>query len=107
MGVTKFANFSKSQNDLATIFKALAHPARVAIIEYLLIQKTCICNDLVNELPLSQATISQHLKALKEADLVKGNVEGTSVCYCINADKWNQCKKICSHLFGKMTLKCC
>ena len=90
MGVTKIENYSNRQNKLAILTKALGHPARIAILEYLLSINSCICGDLVNELPLSQATVSQHLKALKEAKLIKGNVEGTSVCYCIDKEVWNQ-----------------
>lgn len=84
MGVTKTENFSTTQNQMATLLKALGHPARIAILEFLLKVDTCICGDIVNELPLAQPTISQHLKELKNAGLIKGNVEGTSVCYCID-----------------------
>jgi DNA-binding transcriptional ArsR family regulator len=63
----------------------LGHPARVAILEYLLKAKSCICGDIVNELPLAQPTISQHLKELKAAGIIKGTVEGTSVCYCLDS----------------------
>ncbi len=84
MGATKTAFFTTSQNQLATIFKALAHPARIAILDYLLTKKSCVCGDIVNELPLAQPTISQHLKELKNAGLIKGNIEGNAICYCIN-----------------------
>jgi ArsR family transcriptional regulator, arsenate/arsenite/antimonite-responsive transcriptional repressor len=84
MGTTKTENFSKKQNAIATLIKALGHPARIAIIEYLMKVETCICGDIVNELPLSQPTISQHLKELKTARLIKGTVEGTAICYCID-----------------------
>lgn len=69
---------------MASVAKALGHPARIAILEYLLKVQSCICNDLVIELPLAQATISQHLRALKNAELIKGNIEGNAICYCIN-----------------------
>jgi ArsR family transcriptional regulator, arsenate/arsenite/antimonite-responsive transcriptional repressor len=85
MGLTKSAQFTESQNELATFAKALGHPARVAIIEFLLKTDKCICGDIVNELPLAQPTVSQHLRELKEAGLIRGNIEGTSICYCINA----------------------
>lgn len=84
MGATNTKSFSKRQNEIAGIMKALAHPARVAIIDYLLKTPGCICGDIVNELPLSQPTVSQHLKELKNAGLIKGNVEGNAICYCIN-----------------------
>lgn len=90
MGVTKTEHFTNKQNELSTLLKALAHPARIAIIEYLLTVNTCICGDIVNELPLAQPTISQHLKELKNANLIKGEVEGTAICYCINEDTFEQ-----------------
>jgi ArsR family transcriptional regulator, arsenate/arsenite/antimonite-responsive transcriptional repressor len=84
MGATKTANFTETQNQLATIAKALGHPARVAILEFLLQTNKCICGDIVQEIPLAQPTISQHLKELKNAGLIKGNIEGTAICYCID-----------------------
>lgn len=84
MGATKTDLFTDKQNRIAAIIKALGHPARIAILEYLLKVDECICGDIVNELPLAQPTISQHLKELKNAELIKGNVEGTAICYCVN-----------------------
>ena len=84
MGLSKTSYFSEAQNELAKLAKALGHPARIAIIEHLLKVNTCICNDLVQELPLAQATISQHLKELKNAGLIKGNIEGNALCYCLD-----------------------
>ena len=93
MGVTKTEIFTEQQNSLATSLKALAHPARIAILQYIVKQNACICNDLVEELGLAQATISQHLKELKNIGIIKGNIEGTSVCYCIDENDWQQIKK--------------
>ena len=93
MGLTKTEIFSEKQNRLAVMMKALAHPARIAIIQKLIKTKACICGDLVDELGLAQATISQHLKELKNAGLIKGTIEGTSVCYCIDDKAWKQCKR--------------
>lgn len=84
MGATKTDHFTDKQNAIATLTKALGHPARIAIIEYLIKVDTCICGDIVNELPLAQPTVSQHLKELKNAGLIKGEIEGNSVCYCID-----------------------
>lgn len=84
MGATKTEHFTERQNQIATIAKALGHPARVAIIEYLMKVNECICGDIVNELPLAQPTVSQHLKELKNAGIIKGNIEGNSICYCID-----------------------
>ena len=84
MGATKTEHFTDKQNAIAILAKALGHPARVAIIEYLMKVDTCICGDIVNELPLAQPTVSQHLKELKNAGLIKGSIEGNAICYCIN-----------------------
>lgn len=84
MGATKTEHFTDRQNQIATIAKAMGHPARIAIIEYLMKVNDCICGDIVNELPLAQPTVSQHLKELKNAGIIKGNIEGNSICYCID-----------------------
>ena len=94
MGVTKSEIFTEEQNQLATIAKAFAHPARVAILQQLFKLNACICGDLVEEIGLAQPTISQHLKELKNLGLIKGNVEGTSVCYCINEEVWETSKEL-------------
>ncbi len=93
MGITKTEIFTDHQNRLALSLKALAHPARIAILQYIIKQNACICNDLVEELGLAQATISQHLKELKNIGIIKGSIEGTSVCYCIDENVWQQLKK--------------
>lgn len=109
MGITKSEIFTEKQNKLATMLKALAHPARIAIIEYLINSKSCICGHLVEELGLAQATISQHLKELKTAGIIKGTVEGTSVCYCIDDKVWKQYTQQMEKFFVAYTGKdnCC
>ena len=110
MGATKTDHFTDKQNELAIIIKALAHPARIAIVEYLLTVNTCICGDIVNELPLAQATISQHLKELKNAGLKQGNIEGNAVCYCINPKIFKKLEKLMDELFKsikKQKNTCC
>ena len=109
MGITKSNLFTAQQNDVATMLKALAHPARIAILQYLAKSETCICGDLVEELGLAQPTISQHLKELKTAGFIKGTVDGVSVCYCINTEVWDQCKTILDQLFTNVKTKesCC
>ncbi len=84
MGATKTNHYTEQQNELAILIKALGHPARIAIINHILKVNSCICGDIVNELPLAQPTVSQHLKELKNAGLIKGNVEGNAICYCID-----------------------
>lgn len=84
MGATKTDYFTERQNELAVLAKAIGHPARIAILEYLMKVDACICGDIVNEMPLAQPTVSQHLKELKNAGLIKGNIEGNAICYCIN-----------------------
>jgi DNA-binding transcriptional ArsR family regulator len=101
MGVTRTELFTAEQNELARIAKALGHPARIAILEYLLAANACINSDLVEELGLAQATISQHLRELKDLGIIQGTVEGVSVCYCINAEKWTAVAELFSQLFGR------
>ena len=84
MGITKVESYSQETLVLAEVFKALGHPARLAIVEYLINKGTCICGDIVNELPLAQASISRHLQALKSAGIIKGEIAGASVCYCLS-----------------------
>ena len=93
MGLTKSEIFTAEQNRLAQLLKALAHPARIAILQHLIKTNTCICGDLVGELGLAQATISQHLKELKNVGLIQGTIEGVSVCYCINPETWKLLEK--------------
>ena len=90
MGLSTSEIFTGRQNELATLAKALAHPARIAILENLFKMNACVCGDLVLEVGLAQATVSQHLKELKNAGLIRGTVEGTSICYCINEKAWKE-----------------
>ena len=99
MGLTKTEGFTRNQLELAAYAKALAHPARIAILQFLATQKACICGDIVNELPLSQSTVSQHLRELRNAGLIKGEVEGPSICYCIDEKNWQKAKGILGDLF--------
>ncbi|HLY71670.1 MAG TPA: metalloregulator ArsR/SmtB family transcription factor [Puia sp.] len=109
MGLTKTEIFSDKQNKLAMMMKALAHPARIAIIQRLIKANACICGDLVDELGLAQATISQHLKELKNAGLIQGTIEGTSICYCIDEKVWRQYSKEMENFFVTLQAKdnCC
>lgn len=100
MGLTKTEEFTKAQNDLAVITKALGHPARIAILQFLIKAKSCVCGDIVDQLPLSQSTVSQHLSELKKAGLIKGDIDGPSVCYCIDQKNWERATKIVGDLFG-------
>lgn len=99
MGLTKVENFTTEQNELATLAKALGHPARIAIIQHLLKINSCICGDLVDEIALAQPTISRHLKELKEIGIIKGTIEGTSVNYCIDAKRWKEIQTLFNTLF--------
>lgn len=108
MGVTKTEIFTKEQNQIAILAKALGHPARIAILQYLFEINSCVCGDLVSEIGLAQPTISQHLKELKTVGLIKGNVEGTSVCYCIDKENWNLIKnKLGNFLNNNSTTNTC
>lgn len=90
MGTTKTENFTDKQNEIASLTKALANPARVAIMEYLMSVDTCICSDIVNELPLAQATVSQHLKELRNGGLINGTIKGNAICYAIDEQSIDQ-----------------
>src|SRR5215831_18562857 len=108
MGLTKTEEFTKTQNDLASITKALGHPARIAIIQFLIRTKACVCGDIVDEIPLSQSTVSQHLKELKKVGLIKGDIEGPSVCYCIDEKVWNKADKALGEFFESyQEANCC
>lgn len=100
MGATKTDLFTKKQNELANMAKAIAHPARIAILQQLLKANACICGDLVDELGLAQPTISQHLKELKNMGIIQGTVEGTSVCYCINPKVWKLYRQLFNDFFA-------
>ncbi len=100
MGVTKTDLFSEEQNKMAVMMKALGHPARIAILEYLNSVNACICGDIVNELPLAQPTISQHLRELKNAGLIKGNIEGNAICYCIDENALEKVSAYFSRFHG-------
>jgi DNA-binding transcriptional ArsR family regulator len=111
MGATKSDLFTRKQNDLANMAKAIAHPARIAILQQLVKTNACICGDLVNELGLAQPTISQHLKELKNAGIIQGTVEGTSICYCIDPKVWKQYQLFFTDFFTEVNIpaggKCC
>jgi len=110
MGASKTDLFTKEQNEIAAMAKALAHPARIAILQYLIKKNVCITGTLVEELGLAQATTSQHLKELKTAGIIQGNIEGTSVCYCIDPKVWKQYKALFSSFFGDIQISdqnCC
>jgi predicted transcriptional regulator len=109
MGTTKTEIFTDEQNKLALMLKAMAHPARIAILQHIIGANACICGDLVEELGLAQATISQHLKELKNAGLIQGTIEGVSVCYCIEPTAWAMLNNELGNFFGayKNPKTCC
>ncbi len=99
MGSSKTSEFDVDTNWLASIAKALAHPARVAILKVLIQRQACVCGDIVDELPLAQSTISQHLKELKQAGLIQGDIDGTRVCYCIDPEAWKFAQAALNNFF--------
>ncbi|NMM49889.1 ArsR/SmtB family transcription factor [Marinigracilibium pacificum] len=101
MGITRTDLFTERQNEIASLMKVFAHPARIAIIDHLLQSNACINSDLVKELGMAQASISQHLKELKNAEIIQGTVEGTSMNYCINPTKWKVISEMLSTFFDK------
>lgn len=109
MAFSKIEEFTIKDNKIAKYAKALSHPARVAILQLLIKKQACICGDIVDELPLSQSTISQHLKELKEAGLIKGEIDGVKTCYCIDDKEWENAKSYLNGLFNSYQgkSKCC
>ena len=109
MGTTKTEEFTVKDNKIAAYAKALAHPARVAILQLLIKKQACVCGDIVDELPLSQSTVSQHLKELKDAGLIKGDIDGAKVCYCIDEKELANAKTYLNGLFDnyKRNGDCC
>ena len=107
MGTTKVEIFTQNENELASFAKALGHPARIRILEFLSKSNTCYCGEIVDEIGLAQSTVSQHLKELRKAEIIKGDVEGASICYCINEGKWNKSKQKLETLFNFVSAQCC
>jgi DNA-binding transcriptional ArsR family regulator len=109
MGATKTLDYRTKEIAIAKYAKALSHPARIAIINLLLKKQSCICGDIVLELPLSQSTVSQHLKELKQSGLIKGDIDGVSVCYCIDEKEWTKAKSTLAAMFETTVYKnkCC
>ncbi len=107
MGTTKAHIFSPRHNELAKVAKVMAHPARVAILEYISKQQGCICTDLVEEIGLAQPTISQHLNEIKKVGLLEGTFEGKNLCYCINREKWLELQHVFNSFFSVIHQNCC
>jgi len=107
LGASKSHIFSIPQNELAQAAKVLAHPARIAILDYISKQKNCICTDLVDVIGLSQPTISQHLNEIKKIGLLKGTFEGKNLCYCINKEKWSELQYFFNSFFSNINQNCC
>lgn len=107
MGLSKTEEFTKTQNEIASLAKALGHPARIAILQYLAERKTCVCGDIVDELPLSQSTVSQHLKELKKVGLIKGDIDGPTVCYCVDVNVLSKARRLLTELFQEVDQNCC
>ena len=107
MGASKLDIYSDRINKMAIIAKVFAHPARIAILQYISKQNSCICNDIVDEIGLSQPTISQHLKVINDAGLLKGNFEGKSICYCLDVERFQEFQSELNSFFNKTKSNCC
>ncbi|WP_338410059.1 metalloregulator ArsR/SmtB family transcription factor [uncultured Flavobacterium sp.] len=107
MGASKSDFFSEEQNEMASLFKSISHPARIAIIQYLLSVDTCICGDIVKIIPLAQPTVSQHLKELKRVGIIKGTIEGTAICYCLNIEIVKKIELYFAGISNQLNTKCC
>jgi ArsR family transcriptional regulator len=111
MANSKREEFTQKEQELAEFAKALAHPARIAILKVLAQRNECICGEIVEVLPLAQSTVSQHLKELKSAGLIDGTVDGPRSCYCINWKAFEKFKGEFNGLFEGLKIKnekaCC
>jgi len=110
MGASKTSEYTKKEIELAKYAKAISHPARIAILNFLIKKQSCVCRDIVDELPIAQSTVSQHLKELKASGLIKGNIDGVSVCYCIDEKNWETAQKLFENQFHQLNFnieKCC
>ncbi len=109
MGITKTEGFNENTTEMSEIFKAIGHPARLFILKYLANQSSCITNDIVHVLPLSQPTISKHLSELKKVNLIQGTVSGKNMCYCINQEVWKKIVDVINNITTAMNngVKCC
>lgn len=106
MGTSKTNLFTLEQNQLAATAKALGHPARIAILQTLAERGSCVCGGIVDVMGLAQSTVSQHLKALKAAGLIKGEISGTAICYCIDSERCSALIEQIEDLF-KEVKNCC
>ncbi|WP_299223036.1 helix-turn-helix transcriptional regulator [uncultured Psychroserpens sp.] len=107
MGASKLDIYNEETNTIAAIAKVFAHPARVAILQFISKQDACICNDIVDEIGLSQSTISQHLKVINDAGLLKGDFKGKSICYCLNVDRFKTFQNLFNSYFNTTQNNCC
>ena len=107
MGITKIEGFSEKTTQMAEMLKAIGHPARLSILEFLVRTPSCICGDIVEELPLAQSTVSRHLSELKRVGLIKGEINGSACCYCLDEEKWNEVIELFTGLKEEMTATAC
>ena len=110
MGISKVKKYSEQKLNLSLYAKALAHPARLAIIDYLVSKQDCVCGDIVDNLPIAQSTVSQHLKELKKAGLIQGTIQGPKTCYCLNVEVWQKAQNEFNKLFQSIErhkFSCC
>lgn len=107
MGASNFNIHTQEQIEVAALAKVLAHPARVAILQYISNQDACICGDIVDKIGLSQPTISQHLQVIRSAGLIKGSFEGKSICYCLDVDRFKALQSLFNNYFNQAVNNCC
>ncbi|MEX0820578.1 MAG: metalloregulator ArsR/SmtB family transcription factor [Rhodothermales bacterium] len=107
MPTAKSDAFTPADAELAAAFKALAHPARIEILRVLAARGTCLCGEIVDELPLAQSTVSQHLRSLKAAGLIVGEIDGSAVCYCIDPEMLERLTEQAAAFFQSIRPNCC
>jgi ArsR family transcriptional regulator, arsenate/arsenite/antimonite-responsive transcriptional repressor len=105
MAQTKTSHFDKKTQALAAYAKALSHPARIAILNTIAKNNSCICGEIVEVMPLAQSTVSQHLKELKEAGLITGELDGPKSCYCINTECLRELENLFSNFLKSLIEK--
>lgn len=107
MATAKSTAFDRADMELAAAFKAMSHPARLDILRILAQRGACICGEIVDEMPLAQATVSQHLRVLKDAGLIVGEIDGPAVCYCVDPDALSRLRAATEAYLISITTSCC
>ena len=107
MASPKTEEFTRKENEIGALAKAISHPARIEILKELAKRNTCVCGEIVDVLPLAQSTVSQHLKELQKVGLISGTIEGAKSCYCINQKIVKHFRELLNTFLTKIDTNCC